>query len=174
MFFHGSVLTVSVLKNRRQALKGHEAIVEEAVVEEAVVEEAVAEQAVVEEAVVEYVQGPPQRGPYTPSTTTASSTTASSATASSTTASSSTASSTTASCPLFPFWEASGELGKFCVWGSPPSSLGRLEPTLWKLRINHADRSSSPGGFGEAVLEVLVGGATDSQNAGRQSSIELL
>ena len=38
--------------NRRQALKGHEAIVEEAVVEEAVVEEAVAEQAVVEEAVV--------------------------------------------------------------------------------------------------------------------------
>ena len=45
------VLYVSVL-NRRQALKGHEAIVEEAVVEEAVVEEAVAEQAVVEEAVV--------------------------------------------------------------------------------------------------------------------------
>ena len=42
---------VSVL-NRRQALKGHEAIVEEAVVEEAVVDEAVAEQAVVEEAVV--------------------------------------------------------------------------------------------------------------------------
>ena len=38
---------------KRQALKGHEAIVEEAVVEEAVVEEAVAEQAVVEEAVVE-------------------------------------------------------------------------------------------------------------------------
>ena len=53
---------VSVL-NRRQALKGHEAIVEEAVVEEAVVEEAVAEEAVVEEAVVEYVQGPPQGGP---------------------------------------------------------------------------------------------------------------
>ncbi len=46
------LLYVSVL-NRRQALKGHEAIVEEAVVEEAVVEEAVAEQAVVEEAVVE-------------------------------------------------------------------------------------------------------------------------
>ena len=45
------LLYVSVL-NRRQALKGHEAIVEEAVVEEAVVEEAVAEQAVVEEAVV--------------------------------------------------------------------------------------------------------------------------
>ena len=48
---HLLLLYVSVL-NRRQALKGHEAIVEEAVVEEAVVEEAVAEQAGVEEAVV--------------------------------------------------------------------------------------------------------------------------
>ena len=45
-------LYVSVLK-WRQALKGHEAVVEEAVVEEAVAEEAVAEEAVVEEAVVE-------------------------------------------------------------------------------------------------------------------------
>ena len=45
------LLYVSAL-NRRQALQGHEAIVEEAVAEEAVVEEAVAEQAVVEEAVV--------------------------------------------------------------------------------------------------------------------------
>ena len=44
--------TVCFCLNRRQALKGHEAIVEEAVVEEAVVEEAVAEQAAVEEAVV--------------------------------------------------------------------------------------------------------------------------
>ena len=46
------ILTVSVLK-WRQALKGHEAVVEEAVVEEAVVEEAVAEEAVAEQAVVE-------------------------------------------------------------------------------------------------------------------------
>ena len=42
------LLTVSVLK-WRQALKGHEAVVEEAVVEEAVAEEAVVEEAVVVE-----------------------------------------------------------------------------------------------------------------------------
>ena len=44
------VLYASVL-NRRQALKGHEAIVEEAVVEEAVAEQAVVEEAVVVEGV---------------------------------------------------------------------------------------------------------------------------
>ena len=48
-YWGGRVLLVSVL-NWRQALKGHEAVVEEAVVEEAV-----AEEAVVEESVVEYV-----------------------------------------------------------------------------------------------------------------------